>query len=45
LPQLGQQTVGTLPGDNLMIGGERFGMARQLFNAEQLSPQWRLVRV
>jgi hypothetical protein len=44
LPQPGQQTVGTLPGDNQVIGGERFGMARQLFNAEQLGPQWRLVR-
>jgi hypothetical protein len=42
LTQAGQQTVGTLPGDDLVIGGESFGMARQLFDTEQLGPQWRL---
>jgi hypothetical protein len=28
-----------------MVGGESFGMARQLFDAEQLRPQWRLARI
>jgi hypothetical protein len=27
-----------------VTGGERFGMARELFNAEQLGPQGRLAR-
>ena len=44
LAQPGQQTVGTLPGDDLVIGGESFGMAGQLFDTEQLGPQWRLAR-
>jgi hypothetical protein len=44
LAQPGQQIVGTLPGDHLVTGGERFGMARELFNTEQLGPQGRLAR-
>src|ERR1035438_4250394 len=44
LVQPGQQTVGTLPGDGLMMGRESFGMARQLFDAEQLGPQGRFAR-
>ena len=39
--QLGQQTVGALPGDYLVIGCESFGMPRQLFDTEQLGPQRR----
>jgi hypothetical protein len=42
--QPGQQTVGTLPRDDFVIGRECFGMARQLFDAEQLATQWRLAR-
>ena len=44
LAQPGQQTVGTLPGDYLVIGRESFGMAGQLFDTEQLGPQWQLAR-
>jgi hypothetical protein len=44
LAQPGQQTVGTLPGDYLVIGCESFGMARQLLDTEQLGSQWRLAR-
>ena len=44
LAQPGQQTVGTLPRDHLVIGCESFGMARQLFDTEQLGSQWRLAR-
>ncbi len=36
LAQLGQQTVGALPGDYLVTGRESLGMACQLFNTEQL---------
>jgi hypothetical protein len=42
LVQPRQQTVGTLPGDYLVAGCEAFGMARQLFDTEQLGPQRRL---
>jgi hypothetical protein len=45
LAQPGQQTIGTLPGDYLVIGSESFGMVGQLFDTEQLRPQWRLARV
>ena len=44
LAQPGQQTVGTPPGDHLVTGRESLGMARQLFDAEQLGPQRRLAR-
>ena len=44
LPQPAQQTVGTPLGDDLVIGRERLGMTRELFDAEQLCPQRRLVR-
>ena len=42
LAQPFQQTIGTLPRDYLVIACESFGMARELFDAEQLGPQRRL---
>ena len=44
LAQPGQQPVGTPPRDHLVAGGESLGMARQLFDAEQLGPQRRFAR-
>ena len=44
LIQPGEQPVGAAPGDDLVIRRERLGMARQLFDAEQLRPQRRLAR-
>ena len=44
LVQPGQQAVGASPGDDLVMRRESFGMARQLFEAEQLRPQRRLAR-
>ena len=37
-----RQLVSRLP--YFVIGCERFGMTRQLFDTEQLCPQWRLAR-
>ena len=45
LTQPGEKSVFTLPRDHSMLGGEGFGMAGQLFDAEQLSPQRRLACV
>jgi hypothetical protein len=44
LAQPGQQTIGTVSGDYLVMGGQSLGMAGQLFDTEQLGPQWRLDR-
>src|SRR6185436_5973971 len=45
LAQPSQQTVGALPGNYLVTGSQCVGVARQLFDAEQLGSQRRLVRV
>ena len=38
LAQPGQQTIGAMPGDYLVIGCESLGMARQLFDTVQFVP-------
>ena len=45
LLQPGEQAIGAAMGEGLMGRGQRFGMAGELLDAEQLSAQWLLGRL